>query len=135
MHSIYCDKKHPEQCTYHEEDELDNRWSRPCHKEWAKKGREIIDRILYIFPGQTEEDIVEAYKNTFSETYLDPLKSLLQVTATFGPEILTLLDSNSECWSSSSGVTLSESEVRQLLEFSETEQGEVLSLLDSRPST
>jgi hypothetical protein len=96
LHAIFCERVHPDECPYYNEQEKPDTWAQPCHKHWLEETDHVFECIQILHLGTKSNQLLDEFFEAIKEEATSDLANLLKCAAIYGMDLLDYLASDYE---------------------------------------
>ena len=96
LHAIFCEREHPDECLYYNEQEKPDAWSQPCHKYWLEETDHIFECLQILHIGTKSNILLDEFYEAIKKEATGDLADLLRCAAIYGMDLLDYLASDYE---------------------------------------
>ena len=96
LHAIFCERVHPDECLYYNEQEKPDTWAQPCHKHWLEETDHVFECLQTLHIGTKSNILLDEFYEAIKEEATGDLANLLKCAAIYGMDLLDYLVSDYE---------------------------------------
>ena len=96
LHAIFCEREHPDECLYYNEQEKPDSWNQPCHRHWLEETEHVLECLQILYIGTKSSQLLDDFFEAIKEEATGDLANLLKCAAIFGMDLLDYLASDYE---------------------------------------